>query len=80
MSALADHSVASIATHYQQLIGKAMPFAHSQSGDLFLLSPFPDVPTDTQQEALSHLVSLGALRDYRYIDAQPQPAILAIRA
>jgi hypothetical protein len=80
MPASIDRSATSIAAYYQQLISKAMPFAQSESGDLFLLSPFPDVPTATQREALSHLVSLGALSDYRYIDAEPQAAILAIRA
>lgn len=57
-----------------------MPFAQSQSGDLFLLSPLPDIPHEEQRLALAHLVSLGALSDYRYIDATPQPAVLAIRA
>lgn len=80
MPVTADHSVFSIATEYQRLIGRAMPFAQSTSGDLFLLPPLPDVPDEKQRLALSHLVSLGALSDYRYIDAQPQPAILAIRA
>ena len=80
MSVTADHSVSSIATEYQHAIGKTMPFAQSQSGDVFLLSPFPDVPVSKQHDALAHLVSLGVLSDYRYIDGQPHPAILAIRA
>lgn len=57
-----------------------MPFAQSESGDLFLLAPLPDISESDQRAALAHLVSLGVLSVYRYIDSKPQPAILAVRA
>lgn len=69
-----------LAAQYQHSISSAAPFATSQSGDLFLLRPVDDVSADQHRQALAHLVSLGSLSDYRYIDASPQPAILAIRA
>lgn len=80
MPALADHSIASIAAHYQQAIGHTTPFAQSESGDIYLVPPLPDIPDEAHQPALARLVSLGVLSDYRYIDAKPQAAILAVRA
>lgn len=80
MSAPAIHSIPSIAAQVQQCIGRGLPFAQSDAGDLFLIAPLPDIPSERQQDALDHLVSLGVLSAYRYIDAKPQPAILAVRA
>lgn len=80
MSAIADHSIASVAAHYQQAIGQVAPFAQSESGDIYLIAPLPDIPDEAHQPALAQLVSLGVLSDYRYIDVKPQAAILAIRA
>jgi len=80
MPATADHALASVAAHYQQAMKRTTPFAQSESGDLFLLAPLPDIPEADQRAALAHLVSLGVLSVYRYIDAKPQPAILAVRA
>jgi hypothetical protein len=61
-------------------MNRTMPFAQSESGDLFLLAPLPDIPESVQRSALAHLASLGVLSDYRYIDSKPQPAILVVRA
>ena len=80
MPASADHALVSVAAHYQQALKRTMPFAQSESGDLFLLAPLPDIPESDQRAALAHLVSLGVLSVYRYIDSKPQPAILAVRA
>jgi hypothetical protein len=80
MSAPADHALASVAARYQQALQRSTPFSQSESGDLFLLAPLPDIPERDQRAALAHLVSLGVLSVYRYIDAKPQPAILAVRA
>ena len=80
MPALADHTITSAAAHYQQAIGRVTPFSQSARGDIYLIAPLPDIPDDAHRPALAQLVSLGVLSDYRYIDAKPQAAILAIRA
>lgn len=80
MSAVAYHSVPAIAAQVQQSIVAGVPFSKSDQGDLFLIAPLPDIPSERQQDALDHLVNLGVLSAYRYIDAKPQPAILAVLA
>ena len=80
MSAPAYHSVQSVATQLQQCIVAGLPFSKSAAGDLFLIAPLPDILSDRQKDALDRLVNLGVLSAYRYIDAKPQPAILAVRA
>jgi len=69
-----------IAASYQHVIAKTLPFVHSLDGEVTLIRPLPDLEPDQHRDALSLLVSQGVLTDYRYIDSQPQPAILAIRA
>lgn len=73
-------SAASLGAHFQRLIGALRPFVYTREGDVYLLPPIPDVPQSLQEEALQELVTLGLLSEYRYIDAKPQPAILAVRA
>lgn len=80
MSATAYHTVQSVAAQVQQCIVAGVPFSKSDAGDMFLIAPLPDIPSDRQKDALAHLVNLGVLSAYRYIDAKPQPAILAVRA
>lgn len=80
MSAAANHSIESVAAQVQQCIGRGLPFSRSEAGDIFLIAPLPEIPSERQRDALAHLVSLGVLSAYRYIDANPQPAILAVRA
>jgi len=75
-----NHSVPSIAAELHGAIGQMMPFARSESRTYFLVPPLPGIPDDLQRAALEHLASLGALTDYRYIDAEPQPAILVVSA
>ena len=73
-------SAASLGAHFQQLIGSSRPHVHTREGDVYLLPPIPGVSQALQEQALQGLVSLGLLSEYRYIDAKPQPAILAVRA
>lgn len=73
-------TAASLGAHFQQLIGASKPFIHAKEGDLYLLQPIEGVPQATHEQALSELVSLGLLNEYRYIDAKPTPAILVVRA
>jgi len=80
MSATAYHTVQSVAAQVQQSIVAGVPFSKSDAGDMFLIAPLPDIPSERQKDALTHLVNLGVLSAYRYIDAKPQPAILAVLA
>jgi hypothetical protein len=80
MTSSASHSAVSLAAQYLSQISRSSPFARSRDGYIHLLTPLAGVPVATQRQALDHLVSLGALCECRYIDAKPQPAIIAIRA
>lgn len=51
----------------------ALPFLSIGSNDLYLL------PGEHDTSRLDELVRLGALTSYRYVDAIPNPAILAIK-
>ena len=73
-------TAASLGAHYQRIICASRPLLSAREGDLHLVPPVPDTPQDIHEQALQGLVSLGVLTEYRYIDAKPQPAILAVRA
>lgn len=73
-------TAASLGAQFQQNIGAMRPFLHTREGDVYLLQPIAGASRALQEEALASLVSLGLLSEYRYIDAKPQPAILAVRA
>lgn len=77
-------SPASLVAHYQQHLQASQPFSLASSrhgaGDIYLLPPHPNACLDDQHIAMRALVRLGLLSDYRYIDAEPQAVILAIRA
>ena len=68
-----------LAAHYERHITQAAPFLETAGADVFLIPPGDGSDLD-HCAALDALVCRGALTDYRYIGAQPQPAILAIRS
>jgi hypothetical protein len=80
MPAATTASPESLAAHYQRLIAASSPFVHSTAGDLHLLPPLTGCSESQHHAALTSLVALGVLSEYRYIDSKPQPAILAIKA
>lgn len=51
-----------------------VPFLSTPEMDVFLL------PVDQDDRWLAHCVRHGTLTSYRYVDAKPHPAILAIRS
>jgi hypothetical protein len=72
--------IETVAAAVQSTIRSSSPFAESTEGDVFL------VPAPTQYEpmeihrALGIMVRQGVLTGYRYIEAGPAPAILAVTA
>ena len=77
-------SAQALAVRYQQHLHTSIPFtrAKHQAGtvDIFLIPPEPTAPARDSHAAMRALVDQGVLSDYRYIDSNPQTAILAIRA
>lgn len=80
MPATLKQSIASMAAHYQQRISETAAFVRSGDSEMVLLPPLGGGEPGDHRQALAHLVSLGFLNDYRYIDSNPTPTILAIRA
>jgi hypothetical protein len=73
-------AIEAVAAAVQSTIESSSPFAESPQGDIFL------VPAPTQYDpleihrALMVMVRQGELTGYRYIEAGPAPAILAVTA
>lgn len=65
---------------YQRRIARAALFVETPDADVLLIQPAPEATDLEHCAALDALVSRGTLSDYRYIGAQPQPAILGIRS
>ncbi len=68
-----------IVARYERHITQMVPFLETAGADVYLIQPGDGSDLD-HCAALDALVCRGALTDYRYIGAQPQPAILAIRS
>ncbi|MGA1640997.1 MAG: hypothetical protein ACO4AL_11670 [Steroidobacteraceae bacterium] len=65
---------------YEHRVTRAAPFVETPVAEVLLIEPAPEASDLEHCSALDALVSRGTLSDYRYIGAQPQPAILAIRS
>lgn len=69
-----------LAHEYATQLRTTTPFTRVREGVLHLLPPVPGHTEDQHRSALDSLVRRGTLQEYRYIDAKPQAAILAICA
>lgn len=61
-----------------QLLSTAA-FTLTKEGRVLLLHAHPSFSTQEHREALSTLIHKGFINDFRYIDALPQAAVIAIR-
>lgn len=55
------------------------PFTHSPQGKVYLLRTHPDFSARQHSTALSSLAGEGFITDFKYIDASPKAAVIAIR-
>jgi hypothetical protein len=76
----APQTLRAVAAAVQSTIDSTIPFIESDQGDIFLV-PLPEGPTPADiHYALADLVRTGGIRDYRYLEAGPAPAVLAVTA
>jgi len=75
-----EPAAASLVRHCLQQLEQCVPMASHQLGEIHLLEPHSDFSPQQHCDALDSLIERGVLAAYRYIEAVPNAAILAVRA
>lgn len=65
--------------HFIDQLLSTTAFTLTKEGRIFLLHSHPSFSSQENRDALSALIREGFINDFRYIDAIPNAAVIAIR-